>query len=753
MAVITLQVDTSQAQNALRAVNQAITQAKINGASISLDGRNVTNQLKTIADTGKNAGNVLQKTTTDTQKKTIQSIKAVTKEFKAGAGMIKSFASGIVSWWTLVILAIEGATKTFTYFFNNLTESIPKLNQRMQNLNNQVKKNYQSWQNEKKAADQFKVSLKDLAEKQSLTNTEQVVAQALIDKLNQKYKGLNLTIDDTTKKVKNYSAALTEMNRQDVEQQQKLLRAQISAKREQVDAKLAETFGTGKVTLANADVDKMFTNAENWFGDINSLQRQQMALQWNNGGLDDKLKILNDLATRYSNNQTILKTINGAISALEELKKLQGQYNELIDATNIRLANGQKLLEEQQKAQQKIVDLNSDTDKTLASIAEDQEKTWFNSLDTEQQKIQFLQGKLKTLQQQEREAQAEINKLESQDSNVAAISSVSDSLQGQIKSVTSDVDELNDKIAKAKREFEKKTGNPLRLNVKQLEQEVADAQSILNTNNKNDNGIIGALIDTGVRTKAQNKLASSSQQLKVAKQVLGLQSKLTQKQQDKATLTKALTQNEEKYAEAVKNSLIDQQTLAAAKNKQAKLQKQIYDNTKQQGKLTEDISKRELKELEERQKAEQKAAEAAAELAEKRKQTNRQFFQSGKDSLAQQYLKLIGKQREALILEQKINLARALGLKSIKELNAAQVKGIERQVDLQMKLEELSNMNSINVDSPNIITNELARKGGFASSVVVERNNVNKQILNASQQQVSIQNAIKSEIQKYGVIS
>ena len=62
-------------------------------------------------------------------------------------------------------------------------------------------------------------------------------------------------------------------------------------------------------------------------------------------------------------------------------------------------------------------------------------------------------------------------------------------------------------------------------------------------------------------------------------------------------------------------------------------------------------------------------------------------------------------------------------------------------------------MNVSNIEKPNIISNELARKGGFASSVVVERNNVNKQILGAEQQQVTLQNAIKNEISKYGVIS
>ena len=177
-----------------------------------------------------------------------------------------------------------------------------------------------------------------------------------------------------------------------------------------------------------------------------------------------------------------------------------------------------------------------------------------------------------------------------------------------------------------------------------------------------------------------------------------------------------------------------------------------YNKEKQQGKLRDQIAGKQLKTLEQEEEARKKAADAEAELAAKRKDINRNFFQSNRNNQVTQYLKLIGKQREALILEQKINLARALGLKSIKQLTKAQGRGIERQVDLQMKLDQLSNMNGINIDRPNIISNELARKGGFASSVVVERNNVNKQILNAAQQQVSLQNTIKNEISKYGVI-
>lgn len=754
MAIITLQVDTSQAKSALNSVNNAITQIKVNGATISIGGQQVKGQLKEISNGAKEAGKNIQKVSKDTSKDAIKGIKATTKQFKQSTGILKSLTAGVVSWWTAIIIAIEMATKAGVYFFENLTESIPKLNARMDNLNNNMKKNFQSWKEQKKTADQYNKSLGELAEKQSLTNTEQVLAQALIDKLNQKYKGLNITIDETTKKIKGYSEAVKIMNQQDLEQNQKLLQAQIDAKKEQVDAKLAETFGNDRIKLyGHINADDMFTNAQNWFGDINSLQREQMSKAWNGGDLNAKLKILKDLSTRYSNNQNIIKSLNGPIQAIEELIKLQKDYNDLVDAGNIRLNTAKEILVKEAEVTQKIKELNDDSDKIMKSIADDQQQVYFDSLGTEQDKIDYLQKKIDDLKAQEEALNTKVGQAQSRDNKADELKATSDSITKQITQSKKALRQVKDAMKNIRRDFQKQSGHALRT-VPQINKEIAEANRIIAADPKrHGNGIIGAVVDSAARTNAQKNKSALLQELAIAQKVSNLQAKEVALDKEIKSLTAKLRQNEAKYKEEVEGGLQNQQELADLKNQQAKIAKEIYDKEKQQDELRDQIAAKQLKDLEEQKKARKKAADAEAELAAKRKQINDNYFQNGKNNLAEQYLKLIGKQKEALILEQKINLARALGLKSIKELTAAQVKGITRQVEMQMKLDQLSQMNVSGIEKPNIISNELAKKGGFASSVVVERNNVNKQILSAEQQQVNLQNAIKNEISKYGVIS
>lgn len=752
MAIITLQCDTSQAQAALKAVNRAITQAKINGATLSLNGKTVTRQLNQMSKEAQKVGGDFQRVSANASKDAIKGIKATTKQFKQSTGILKSLSAGVVSWWTAIIIAIEMATKAAIYFFENLTESIPKLNARMDNLNNNMKKNYENWQSQKKVTDQYNKSLGELAEKQSLTNTEEVLAQALIDKLNQKYKGLNITIDETTKKIKGYNEAVKTMNQQDLERQQRLLQAQIDAKKEQVDAKLAETFGNDRIKLyGHINADDMFTHAQNWFGDINSLQREQMSKAWNGGDINAKLKILKDLATRYSNNQGIIKSINGPIQAIEELIKLQNEYNDLWDETNIRIENAKDVLQKQAESAQKIKDLNDDTDKINQQINDDQQQEFFKALGSEQDKIDYLQGKIDNLKAQEEALNAKVGQVQSREDRTDDIKAVSDNISKQIAQSKKALRQVKEAMNGMKRNHSQEFKG-----VTNIDAEIAKAQKkaddlwerIKKAEYAQSKAELHAQYDPVVerlgRLKAEKKYREDYSKLQAKEVALDKEIK---------SLTTQLRQNEAKYKEEVEGVSANEQELADLKNQQAKIAKEIYDKEKQQGQLRDQIAAKQLKDLEDQEKARQKAAEAEAELAEKRKQINRNFFQNGKNNLTEQYLKLIGKQKEALILEQKINLARALGLKSIKQLTAEQVKGITRQVEMQMKLDQLSQMNVSGIEKPNIISNELARKGGFASSVVVERNNVNKQILSAEQQQITLQNAIKNEISKYGVIN
>ena len=58
-----------------------------------------------------------------------------------------------------------------------------------------------------------------------------------------------------------------------------------------------------------------------------------------------------------------------------------------------------------------------------------------------------------------------------------------------------------------------------------------------------------------------------------------------------------------------------------------------------------------------------------------------------------------------------------------------------------------------NAPQSQVITNELAKKGGFASSIVVDRaQDVNKQILGQTKKQTDLVGKIRDEIAKYSVI-
>ena len=412
----------------------------------------------------------------------------------------------------------------------------------------------------------------------------------------------------------------------------------------------------------------MFSYAENLFGDINEAARRNISLAWNSGDLNDKLKILNDLATRYSNNQGILKTINGAITALEELIKLQNDYSDLVDSTNIRLNTAKEILQQTAEVKNKINELDQDTDKIIQSVADDQQKMYYDSLSTEEDKINYLQKKIDDLKTQQEQINNKVGQIENKDYNVEAIKFESDSIQKKIQQSKNSIKQLREKIVEAKREFEKETGRSfIGRPIKSIQQ---DLDAVIK---KRNNPTLNALYGQSYK----NQISDLQKQLKAANAINEANREIAKRQKQIDTLTKQLTQNEDKYKKAVNSGLSDQQELAKLKNQQAKIAKEIYDKTKEQDKLRDSIAGKEADSLIADEEARKKAADAEAELANRRKQINENYFQSGENSLTEQYLKLIGKQREALILEQKINLARALGLKSIKELTGEQVRGIE----------------------------------------------------------------------------
>lgn len=129
----------------------------------------------------------------------------------------------------------------------------------------------------------------------------------------------------------------------------------------------------------------------------------------------------------------------------------------------------------------------------------------------------------------------------------------------------------------------------------------------------------------------------------------------------------------------------------------------------------------------------------------------RDFKQSIKDEYNETYFQMLeaaGRKREAALMRNLTRFESALG----QPLNDEQRNQIKALTDLQY---ELSGAGSVSKQMTlrGVQTNELAARGGFASSVVRDKTwEVNYQILHQAKQQAAIMGKIKQSIDKFGVI-
>ena len=113
------------------------------------------------------------------------------------------------------------------------------------------------------------------------------------------------------------------------------------------------------------------------------------------------------------------------------------------------------------------------------------------------------------------------------------------------------------------------------------------------------------------------------------------------------------------------------------------------------------------------------------------------------------YMKLIGQEKEAILLQAQLNAQRAKGAKLTEE----ELESLKNYVDVQQMIEDATNAPNISLNSNGVITNQLAAKGGFASSVVTDRaQDINKEILSQTKKQTGISTEIRNAIEKYSVI-
>ena len=153
-----------------------------------------------------------------------------------------------------------------------------------------------------------------------------------------------------------------------------------------------------------------------------------------------------------------------------------------------------------------------------------------------------------------------------------------------------------------------------------------------------------------------------------------------------------------------------------------------------------DIDEEELK------KNKEKYAELIKQKKEQQELNLKGSLKSQGENLQIQAMKAAGYGKQAAELEAIRNAEKAKGAKLTEE----EAKQVKKLASLQY---DLANLNT-SVQFTGTMTNELASRGGFSSSVVSDdRYDVNQQILTVQKAQEALLRQIETELKKMGVIS
>ena len=182
------------------------------------------------------------------------------------------------------------------------------------------------------------------------------------------------------------------------------------------------------------------------------------------------------------------------------------------------------------------------------------------------------------------------------------------------------------------------------------------------------------------------------------------------------------------YKQSLQKQLVD------AINKQKDAQAALTESEEKQRKIEEDI----LKTTQERVKK----TNELGEIQKKNAKSQQDFFDSQLKGIQSKVYEQAGKSIEYQLKQMKQKFKEQFK----RDANTDEQKVMKDLLGANM---ELNNQQKIPVPIQSTITNELARKGGFASSVVVEdANSLNKRILDANEKQVSINEKMLGKVDK-----
>ena len=794
-ATVTLTVNVEQAKAALNQVNSAITQIQLNGSQITIGGHKVAQQMNQVAGATQNVASSVSNAGRTTQ----QEIKKITRGFNSVTGAsssalksVKSFAQGMVSWWTAIVIAVELAAKTFSYFFTNLTQSTDKATTRGQTAIKTAEKHLKEVQKRTKESTDLVKKLEELNKQEKLSNDQQRLAINIINRLNKEYGSLGITYDKTTGKIRGLYEAQIRLDERQRKAQANTLREQAQAQRQVANAALTEAFGRGISLDKYVNGEDFFGIAERMGGTLGAQNADILARKWNTGDIQKQIQVLEQLIGGLSSSDQVVKKSPEALAALETIRDYKKQLEELNSVERLIIESDLRLAESF-RAQKEAIDSTREAVEKLNQSYEDQQRA--NSLASlePEDRANALRGEIELLEKRNKTLDKAIQLGQKETNDAAINSSTSEQvlersrknlkgLEKQIKDKQKELDEQNELVSKASVKVQEVRPQGalqwLFLDTKKLEQ-MENADNALTEAEKKRNALSKQLFDL---QQALKKSKEETTQLQIEYQ--NAQTDTLKHEQANATLEEQRQKNlneiqKKKHQIEQINKQIEEERRKAEEDRVAGLKKQqeaVENITSSLEKQLEDINKTDLeKKIESALDSAQKAKGADLtqdqvdritflvtqlqkmnQLQKERKTIKQQqeaidnLFKGYQQSQTIAMLKLIGKTKEALVLEARLNAQKAKGA----ELTEAEYQSLVKYVEQQMAISEAQNFDgSIQHQGQNVITNELASKGGWASSVVVDRvKDYNKEILAVQNKQYDLQNQIKNSIEKYGVI-
>lgn len=765
-----IQVHNQQANQKLTDTNKKAVQLAINGSSVSIGNEQqiaaadaktkdlnksvdqTQQKTKKVKRAAREAGQAGTKAANDTKKATQDANKELDKQSKQFArnsllstsskqivrgvnDLVQSFINPI----TIVLVAFEAITKTFTYFWNNLTESTSKLTTRGQNAIKVAELTKKRIQQETKSSEELLKRLEELNKQQSLTSTQQKLAESIVIKLNKQYKDLGITLDQITGKYKGLYEAQIKIDQRDKNAQVNALNKQIVAQRDIINASLKNAFGE-QINIGQIVTGKeFFTIAEKMGKTLGAQSADILARKWNTGKIENQIQVIDQLLNGLSSGSQFMQNGVAVRDAMQALIDYRKQLQDL-NSIDTQIIDAENRLTEAFKAQKDALKATRDqVEKLNKSYDEQQRANSLDQLDPED-RANALRNEVEQLKKKNEQLQKtqEIQEEQTRYSNLEANSDkrAFNRLNNERRDLEKQIQDLQQKrdqnIAKRANRLQSKgealiAGNSF-ISKNYFQSELGidpwKLQKDIEANLKAASGLHVNPVDPKDIEDLQQMLKYvtkyndlfnqntllQAQLVKAQKQLTQLNEQAKQAEIDLSNSQTTRLQNQQKIADIEKER---QENLNAIQSKE----KQIADIEKQ---LAEERAEAELR---------------LWQIEQQRRIDYSDFVNSLMRKQVESLNEIIGKKKDNLLLELQLNAERIKGRK----LQEDELEALKSYVDVMTMQDQLKANQKLNLQTNGVITNDLARKGGWASSVVVDRSvDINRQILNVQRSQVDL---------------